>query len=371
MHIKGLALHNYKNYKSHVYELHPKVNLIVGLNGVGKTNALDAVFYSCIGRSYTSVQDRHNIRKEEDYFRLEADFVDAQEEKNRVVIKVSKDKQKVISHNGKNYKRISEHVGKYPCVMIAPTDVQQLLAASEDRRRFVDQSIVQYDKEYTRHLIGYNKLLKQRNALLKQMAEQGNFNEILLASISEKMYAPAAYIYQARTDFVEKLQPTFQSIYQHISEDKEKAEIKYKSKLSEHSLKELFEESLEKDRILQRTTTGIHKDDIKLYMNGDDLKHYASQGQLKSFVMAMKLSQYKIIQRTHNFAPILLLDDIFDKLDQERVKFIIDLLLADDYGQIIISDTNLYRVENILQILESNYHKFVIDNTDEITIEKN
>lgn len=369
MHIEGLAIHNYKNYKSHVYRLHPKVNLIVGLNGVGKTNALDAAYYSCIGRSYNAIHDRHNIRKGEEYFRLEADIIDADEEKNRIVIKVAKDKAKEISYNGKKYKRISEHVGKYPCVMISPGDVHNLLHASEDRRRFVDQSIVQYDKQYTQHLIAYNRLLKQRNALLKQMAETQSYNAILIESITEKMLAPSQYIYEARKKFVEDLLPVFSQIYSHIAEDKEKAHVAYKSQLHESNMSELAASSAEKDRMLQRTTCGIHKDDIVLRMDEELLKNYASQGQLKSFVMALKLSQYKIIQQTHTFAPILLLDDIFDKLDPERVKFIIDLLLQDNYGQIIISDTNLYRVENILQILNSPYHKFVIESTDKISMD--
>jgi len=370
VYISGLSITNYKNYHQHVYELHPKINLIVGLNGVGKTNLLDAVYYSCIGKSYSTNSDRYNIRKGEDFFRLEGIFYNNEDEKNRVEIKVERDKKKAISLDGKKYKRISEHVGNYPSVMISPTDVQGLLDASEERRKFIDQSIIQYDRLYLNHLLAYNKLLKQRNTLLKQFAEQRNYNDLLLNTLSEKMAEPAQKIYEARKSFVERISDQFTATYSHISENKEQARIEYKSSLADTSFLESLTQSKERDRILQRTTKGIHKDDLKLVMNDDQLKVYASQGQLKSFIMALKLSQYKIIQSVHKNTPILLLDDIFDKLDQERVKFIIDILLKNDYGQLFISDTNLYRVENILQILETNYHKFVIENTESISLEK-
>lgn len=350
--------------------MHPKLNLIVGLNGVGKTNLLDAVYYSCIGKSYVSSTDRHTIRKGESFLRLETVFYDNNNDKNKITIKTERDKKKTISIDGKKYQRISEHVGKYPCVMISPTDVQGILDASEVRRKFIDQSIIQYDRVYLRNLLEYNRLLKQRNSLLKQFAENRTFNKILLDSISEKMIAPAENIYTKRSEFVESISKTFMHTYKHISEDKEQALIQYHSSLADEPYHESLEKSVEKDRILQRTTKGIHKDDLKLIMNDDHLKAYASQGQLKSFIMALKLSQYKIIQNAHQNTPILLLDDIFDKLDQERVKYIIDILLKEDYGQIFISDTNLYRVENILQILETNYHKYTIESTDNITLEK-
>lgn len=371
MHISNLSLTNYKNYTTHEYSLHNKLNLVVGLNGVGKTNLLDAIYYTCIGKSYISTTDRYNIRKGEHFLRLEALFYNNDEEKNNITITVEKDKKKTISSDGKKYKRISEHVGNYPCVMISPTDVQGLLDASEERRKFIDQSITQYDRDYLRQLLEYNKLLKQRNALLKQFSEQRTYNELLINTISEKMEAPALKIHEARKNFVARISDQFSATYRHISEDKEQAKIVYKSSLSDTPFLESLRESQDRDRVLQRTTKGIHKDDLKFLMNEDQLKVYASQGQLKSFVMALKLSQYKIIQNVHKNTPILLLDDIFDKLDQERVKFIIDILLKEDYGQIFISDTNLYRVENILQILETNYHKFVIENTESISLEKN
>lgn len=370
MHISSLSLTNYKNYTSQVYDLHNKLNLVVGLNGVGKTNLLDAVYYTCIGKSYLSTTDRYNIRKGENFLRLEGIFYNNDRKKNNIAITVEKDKKKTIKSDGKNYKRISEHVGNYPCVMISPTDVHGLLDASEERRKFIDQSITQYDKDYLRQLLEYNKLLKQRNALLKQFAEQKSYNKLLINTISEKMERPAQKIHEARKTFVDRISSQFSATYKHISEDKEQARIEYKSSLHDTPFLQSLSESNNRDRILQRTTKGIHKDDLKFIMNDDQLKVYASQGQLKSFIMALKLSQYKIIQSVHKNTPILLLDDIFDKLDQERVKFIIDILLKEDYGQIFISDTNLYRVENILQILETNYHKFVIENTESISLEK-
>lgn len=302
--------------------------------------------------------------------RLEGVFFNNEGEKNRVAIKVERDKKKAISLDGKKYKRISEHVGNYPCVMISPVDVQGLLDTSEIRRKFLDQSIIQYDRDYLRQLLQYNKLLKQRNTLLKQFAERRNYNRLLINTISEKMAAPAQKIFEARKSFILKISDQFSETYKHISEDKEQAKIEYKSHLHETDFLDALEQSNDRDRILLRTTKGVHKDDLKLIMNDELLKVYASQGQLKSFVMALKLSQYKIIQGVHKNTPILLLDDIFDKLDQERVKYIIDILLKEDYGQLFISDTNLYRVENILQILETNYHKFVIENTESISLEK-
>lgn len=369
MYLSSISLKNYKNHAQQVFQLHPKINLIVGLNGVGKTNLLDAIYYSGIGKSYFSSSDRHIIMKGEGFMRIESLYIDDNGDKNKVTIVSANDKKKAISLDGKKYKRISDHIGKYPCVMISPTDVQELLDTSEARRRFLDQSIVQYDRTYLRHLQEYNRLLKQRNSLLKQFAESKSWNDILLLSITEKMMMPAEYIHNSRKDFVGSITPLFSETYSIISEERECAAIRYESSLAELPLLQSMKNSLEKDKILQRTTQGIHKDNIRFLMNDDDLKIYASQGQLKSFVMALKLSQYQIIQNAHNNSPILLLDDIFDKLDQSRVKHILDILIHQDYGQVFISDTNLYRVENILQILETNYHKFVIDNAESINLE--
>ncbi|MBK9257812.1 MAG: DNA replication and repair protein RecF [Saprospiraceae bacterium] len=359
MKIKSLSIYQYKNYESEKIRLHPVLNAFTGLNGMGKTNLLDAVYYLCLGKSYFSATDKLNVMQEKEAFRLEGNFNNETGD-HKVVIKVQLNNGKDIELSGKKTTRISDHVGTFPCVMIAPIDIQLMLEGSEERRNFFNNTIVQYDKSYLEDLLVYNKLLKQRNALLKSMQEQKRFDPILLESVSRGMIAPSQNIFTKRKELESKIKAVFSEIYADISGKRENCEIEYSSQLAENGLAVLMEKHIDKDRILCRTTQGIHKDDLTFSMNGYPLKSYASQGQLKSFVLALKLAQYKILETVTGTKPLLLLDDIFDKLDKERVTHLLSLVTHPYFGQVFLTDTQPDRIRDILLELNKEHAIFVV-----------
>lgn len=363
MHLKEVRLTHFKNYSIENITFSNQLNCFVGLNGMGKTNLLDAIYYLCIGKSYFAGNDRNIVQKnsEAGFFRLEALF-DRKGDKERIVVKVVPGKRKEIERNKVVYQRISEHLGLLPVVIIAPFDVQLALEGSEMRRKFLDNTLSQLQADYLKQLIQYNKLLQQRNALLKRFAEERRFDHTLIQTYDTQMIPLGEYIHQSRKDFLEQFQEIFQKYYDKIAAQQEAVTYTYNSKLNEHNFSDLLENALEKDRILQRTTVGIHKDDIDFKINDSPLKRFASQGQLKSFVLALKLGQYQLMREEKGISPILLLDDIFDKLDGNRVTQLVQLLLEHDFGQIFITDTDEYRVERIIQAFDTNYKKFKIEN---------
>jgi DNA replication and repair protein RecF len=323
---------------------------------MGKTNLLDAIYYSCIGKSYFSSRDKNVANKISDFFRIQSTF-----DIHEVLIKVKPGKLKSIEVDDVKLEKISDHIGTLPVVMIAPIDIQILLEGSEPRRHFMNNTIGQYSKEYINHLFTYNRLLKQRNALLKLFQEKKYFDPSLLEAISIKMIEPAGIIHNYREEFINKLIPIFNQVYHEISGGSEEAIIKYKSPLMSDSFENILKNNIEKDRILARTSAGIHKDDIEFILNDDHLKTFASQGQLKSFVLALKLAQYQILNEIRGIKPILLLDDLFDKLDKNRVTYLLELLIKEPYCQVLISDTSKSRVSDILnsmnvahQVIEVN-----------------
>ena len=328
---------------------------------MGKTNILDAIYYLCLGKSFFTTSDKLVMSHGKDAFRLEAVILNG-EQKEIVSIKSITGKNKEIIISGKKMNRISDHVGKFPCVMIAPSDIQYLLAGSEERRNFINNTIVQYDPVYLDHLLIYNRLLKQRNALLKNMAERRIFDPIMLESITLGMVNPAAYIYNARKLLEDKISDIFSSIYASISGSREQCKVRYESQLASDNFQNLQRISQEKDRITGRTSQGIHKDDLMFYMNDHPLKDFASQGQLKSFVLALKLTQYTILESIKQVKPVLLLDDIFDKLDPQRVTHLLHLVLNKDFGQVFISDTQAARIETILNQLGAEHYIFHVEN---------
>jgi len=336
------------------------MNAFTGLNGMGKTNILDAIYYLCLGKSYFSSTDRYVLKAGTEFFRAEGEF-ETESGKEKVEIKVHPGKKKEIIYSGKKREKLSDHIGALPCVIIAPDDIQLMLEGSEQRRRFLDNTIMQYDKSYVSDILTYNRLLKQRNATLKGMAEKHFYDMTLIQSISVSMYEPAQRIYEARTRLIEGLSPLFEKYYKLISGDQEQCQISYKSQLSTTGLEALFDGSLEKDKILTRTTCGIHKDDIEFKMNQIQLKNFASQGQLKSFVLSLKLAQYEMVSTSSGKLPILILDDIFDKLDRERVARLLELLSQDNFGQIFISDTNSDRVPGLLAEQGIDFQAFRVD----------
>lgn len=353
--IDKITLTNFKNYESRIFQFSSKINAIVGLNGMGKTNLMDAIYYLALGKSYFSNSDRLVANLDSDFFRIEG-IIDSK----RIVVKVQPSKMKSIEVDGVQYEKVLDYIGKHPIVVIAPNDIQQLVDGSEYRRILINNTIVQYDANYLTQLMVYNRLLKQRNALLKTLIETRQINKDLLESITHLMIFPSAVIFQARKSFVEKLKPIFLAQYDRISSRKEHVDLLYNSDLSEDQPFALFQNNLTKDMNTGRTTRGIHRDDIVFSINGQKLKDFASQGQLKSFILSLKLAQYAILKEVTHCKPFLLLDDIFDKLDPLRVEHLIDSIISDGFGQIFITDTNEDRIPTILSSKNVNFEQILI-----------
>ncbi|NRB51707.1 MAG: DNA replication/repair protein RecF [Saprospiraceae bacterium] len=361
MHLRRLILTNFKNYEKQVIDCSPDINGYVGLNGMGKTNLLDAIYYLCMGRSYFRFTDLNLVRHGEDFFRLEGLF-SIEERAEKIVAKVGKGRKKVLERGDVPYQRLSEHIGLLPVVIITPDDTSIVNEGSEERRRFVDNTLSQLDPIYLRHLITYNKVLKQRNSALKQMAANNRYVPDLLSVYDEQLLAPAAYIHEQRQSFTVDFEPELRRLHFVISGEREQVTCRYKSQLLEEELSTLLQQRREKDRILQRTTAGIHRDDWVFEIEERPLKKFASQGQLKSFVLALKLTQYNWLKKEKKSSPLLLLDDIFDKLDHQRVQHLLELLTQGEYGQVFITDTAQDRLSKILSNLKTQYLQFVIFN---------
>ena len=361
MHLALLKLTHFKNYEFQELKFCPRLNLIAGLNGMGKTNLLDAIYYLCMGKSHFTNTDRNVVQHGRDFFRLEGLFF-LKEKKEKVVARVQPGKLKVFEKNDSPYLRLSDHVGLFPIVFKAPDDIALALEGSEQRRRFLDNTLCQIDNQYLQHLLTYNKVLQKRNALLKQAAGHLPPDPALLEVYDAQLLQPAVYIFEKRKDMVEKLTPVFNHYYRSISYEQEEAVFTYRSQLKDNSLARLLIENREKDRLLQRTTAGIHKDDLHFRMNERPLKTFASQGQLKSFVLALKLAQYDLLNEEKGLSPILLLDDLFDKLDEKRIKHLLELLVKEKFGQVFITDTHPERGEDLARHFGSEYQKFIIAN---------
>lgn len=363
MHLTNIKLVHFKNYEQAQIDFSAQLNCFVGLNGMGKTNLLDAIYYLCVGKSYFAINDRAVLQQttEDKFFRLEGQF-ERDDKLEQVVVKVIPGKRKEIERNRVPYQRLSEHLGYFSVVMLSPFDINIALEGSEARRRFLDNTLSQIDKDYLLHLIQYNKLLSQRNALLKRFAAERRFDKALIEVYDRQMLPLGEAIFTKRQAFLERFQPHFHYFHQAIAADQEAVHYHYQSPLSQGNFSELLTEALEKDRILQRSTVGIHKDDIQFFINDTPLKRFASQGQLKSFVLALKLAQYRLLQEDKTHAPILLLDDIFDRLDGERVTQLVRLLIQEEFGQVFISDTDEVRMRALIEAFGVEYLLFrVVD----------
>ena len=358
--MQKLKLINYKNYENQSIEFHPRLNAILGLNGSGKTNLLDAIHYLSIGKSYFSSSDRYVKNLDADFFRLEAAIIPGDEEES-MVVKCKPGSLKELEVNSKKINKISEHVGRYPCVVISPSDIQLLLDASMDRRGFMDKTISQYDKAYLQALSQYNRLLKQRNAYLKNNLGSRNLDEVWMSAIDEKMHDSADTIYHSRKLFIEKVGPIFSDYYNQLSRGKENCMVTYQSGLSEHSIIEILKNNREKDRVMGRTTGGVHKDDLQFTMNDERLKLYGSQGQLKTYVLALKLAQYTVMESASEMHPLLLMDDVFDKLDHERVSHLLQVLSDKIKGQVFLTDKDVKTIPMILDPLSIDYSIFEVE----------
>jgi DNA replication and repair protein RecF len=371
LHLDRLILTHFKNYESQRLIFSERINCFVGLNGMGKTNILDAVYYLCMCKSYFLPSDGDVILRGQIFMRLEGHFK-KNNQSEKIVAKVQNRKKKIIERNDNMYAALSNHIGFLPVVMFAPDDTLLAKEGSEERRRFMDTALSQIDNQYLTNLIFYNKILDQRNALLKKSDESKENTEGLLAVYDTQMTPPAQYIFDKRQAFISQFTPVFNDIYKKISGAREDVTIHYNSQLIGDSLTNLLKKSREKDRLLQRTTTGIHKDDWLFEIDEKPLKKFGSQGQLKSFVMSLKLAQYEVLSNSQHDEtkgikgekqdlPILLLDDIFDKLDDERVSNLLQLIVNQSFGQIFITDTHEERINDIVKKLNTDFKVFKVN----------
>ncbi len=359
VHLSQLKLTQFKSYAVQQFDFSPRLNCLTGLNGVGKTNVLDAIHFLCLCKSHAGLNDKHLIQHGESFFRLEGQF-EGQDAAVKIVAKYQSGQRKEIERNNTVYERLTDYIGQFPVVMIAPDDVSLVQDGSEDRRRFLDATLSQISPDYLQHLLLYNALLKQRNALLKMFAEHKHFDAALLESLDRQMPVPAQVIFDQRCAFVKAFQPRFEEYYAAISGSRETVAVKYESDLGNGDFVNLLGKALEKDRFLQRSTVGPHRDELALSMDGQPVKKFASQGQLKSFLLALRLAQYEVLRQQKGVPPILLLDDIFDKLDTRRVSQLVSLLIRRDFGQIFITDTQRERIEGVIALFSGEYKIFEV-----------
>ncbi|TVZ55111.1 DNA replication and repair protein RecF [Lutibacter sp. Hel_I_33_5] len=348
MYLEKISLVNFKNISSQTFDFQQKINCFVGNNGVGKTNVLDAIYYLSFAKSYFNPVAVQNIKHHENFFMIEGAY-NLNDRVEKIVCSLKRGQKKILKRNDKAYEKFSDHIGLFPLVIISPADRDLVVEGSDTRRKFIDGVISQQDKSYLQDLISYNKVLSQRNALLKYFAANRTFDALNLSVYDEQLHNLGTKIYTKRTAFLEGFIPIFNEKYQIISEDKEQVNLVYKSQLHTSDLSDLLKKSLEKDKILQYTTCGIHKDDLSFQIDEHAIKKFGSQGQQKSYLIALKLAQFEFIKQQSNVLPILLLDDIFDKLDEQRVAQIITLVNNDEFGQIFITDTHSERTENVLK----------------------
>ena len=360
MHLQKISLVNYKNMSASVFEFDHKINCFIGNNGVGKTNVLDAIYYLSYTKSYFNSIASHNIKHGEDFFMLEGDYVLENLRTEKILCSLKKGAKKVVKKNGKTYDKFSDHIGTLPLVIISPSDRDLIAEGSETRRKFMDGVISQQDKEYLQNLINYNKLITQRNALLKYFAANRTFDALSLSVYNDQIENFGLKIYEKRKWFLEAFVPIFINLYKEISGSLEEVQLQYKSQLHQQSFQALFDENLEKDKVLQYTTVGIHKDDLLFELNHHPVKKFGSQGQQKSYLIALKLAQFHFMKTMTGKKPILLFDDVFDKLDQNRVSHIINLVNTDTFGQIFISDTHRDRTELVVKETQQTYKIFTL-----------
>lgn len=357
MFLQHLTLLNYKNITSLSFDFDPKINCFVGKNGVGKTNILDAIYHLAYGKSYFNPLATQNIKHNEDFFLIDAIF-DKDKKEEKIACSLKRGQKKTIKRNNKVYEKLSEHIGFIPLVIISPSDTDLIIEGSETRRKFIDSVISTLDNTYLNELIRYQKLIAQRNALLKYFALNQTFDVDNLAIYDDQLQPIGKQIFEKRKHFLEQFIPIFQKYYAIISDEAEIVHLVYQSQLFDSDLASLFKQNLNKDKALQYTSSGIHKDDLSFEIEGYPIKKFGSQGQQKSFLIALKLAQFEFIKQQSGQLPILLFDDVFDKLDESRVQKIITMVNDAVFGQIFISDTHAKRTEDIVKSTHQSYKLF-------------
>jgi DNA replication and repair protein RecF len=357
MFLKKLSLFNYKNFSEANFDFDAKINCFVGKNGVGKTNILDAIYHLANGKSYFNPLAIQNIKHNEDFFVIDGDF-EKDNRSDQIISSFKKGQKKILKRNGKIYEKFSDHIGFIPLVIISPSDNDLILEGSETRRKFMDAVISQLDQNYLQQIIQYQKIISQRNALLKYFALNHTFDMDTLTIYNEQLENLGSPIFEKRKEFIKNFVPVFNKFHQIISGNSEEVNLLYESQLHEDSTLELLNTNLNKDRALQYTSVGVHKDDLSFLIESYPIKKFGSQGQQKSFLIALKLAQFDVLKKESGEKPILLLDDIFDKLDESRVEKIIEMVNNDEFGQLFVSDTHTERTENIVKTTHQSYKIF-------------
>jgi DNA replication and repair protein RecF len=362
MYLRRLTLVSFKNYQSAEYSFTDKINCFVGNNGAGKTNLLDAIHYLSFCKSYFNPIDSQNIRHGDDFFMINGVYHRQDSTSEQVQCIQKRNSRKKFLFNKKEYDRFADHIGLFPLVMISPYDRDLINDGSEVRRKFIDSVISQFDKFYLDDLINYNRVLLQRNALLKSFAENQSFDKEALSSWDRQMVLLGNSIFLKRKEFLESFIKIFGHYFGFLSCGDEKVGIEYQSQLEENDFAELLTACSERDRAAQYSTVGIHKDDLGFTISGYPIKKFGSQGQQKSFIVAIKLAQFDYTRNVKGFKPVLLLDDIFDKLDDLRVEQLIKLVSENNFGQVFITDTSELRIRKIFDQMEIDHMIFIIDN---------
>jgi DNA replication and repair protein RecF len=352
--LRNITLTQYKNYLQDHFSFDKPIIGIYGNNGVGKTNLLDAIYYLSFTRSYFFKSDLQNVYHGKSGFRIEGNFQTDEKDQNVVCILRETGKKEVLL-NDEIYQRLSAHIGRFPCVIITPDDARIITEGSDERRRYTDALLCQMDSQYLQHLIEYNRLLQQRNQVLRSFAERVTTDRSLLDIYDAQLQRPGTYIFVKRQHFFSEILPSISSIYQYIAGSDDGLQLSYQSDLLSTPYAELLHKSRDRDMMLQRTHAGIHRDDIDIRLSNQQFKNIASQGQRKSLLFAMKLAEYDMLKTTKGFAPIILLDDVFEKLDAHRMHQLLERVCAPGNGQLFITDTHENRIREHLEKLSADY----------------
>ena len=361
MYLKKINLFNYKNFAEATFEFDTKINCFVGKNGIGKTNVLDAIYHLSYGKSYFNPLAIQNIKHGEEFFVIDAEF-EKNDRNEQIVCSLKKGQKKILKRNGKQYDKFSDHIGFIPLVIISPADRDLIVEGSETRRKFIDSVISQSDSNYLQNLIKYQKVLNQRNALLKYFALNQVFENDTLSIYNEQLHELGQSIFEKRKQFLEDFIPIFNTHHHAITGSEETVQLVYESQLFDKNLITLLQENINKDRVIHYTTVGIHKDDLSFEIDNFPIKKFGSQGQQKSFLIALKLAQYQYLQNRKEFKPMLLLDDIFDKLDDKRTKKLMQMVSQDSFGQLFISHTNSDKIKEVFGEIECTLRIFSVEN---------
>lgn len=363
MRLKKIAVVNFKNFKGVELTLNSKINCFVGNNGEGKTTLLDAIYYLSFCKSFLNPIDSQNINREENFFILQGEY-ERKEKIEKIHCGIKKGQKKSFKRNKKEYNKLSDHIGLFPLVIISPSDSDLISLGSDLRRKFLDGIISQFDHAYLETLLVYNKAVMQRNALLKYFQKNRTFNQDQLDVWDAQLVKHGEILHEKRKNLVAQLTPVFQHYYRKISGGKEEVELVYESQLAHGEFLILLRNALPDDSRKLFSTVGVHKDDLLFQISGSPIKKFGSQGQQKSFLIALKLAQLEFLKNTVGINPILLLDDVFDKLDEERVAHILEMVNSNQFGQIFLSDTHPKRIENILSRLQLESSVFEVSNKE-------